>query len=98
VRTGQSFPGKFEWQFKRLDESDVNWHAVFHACNAALITQVPELQQLAYFGQTSFTVTVVAAITIADGDEKNFEQRHRDCGRIFQFSPRAPLLRRERAD
>jgi hypothetical protein len=70
VRTCRSFPGKFEWQFNWFDESDVNWHGVFGASNAPLITQVPVLQRLVYFGHTPFTVAVVAAITMADSDRK----------------------------
>jgi hypothetical protein len=70
VRTRRSFPGKFEWQFNWFDESDVNWHDVFCADNTPLITQVPDLQRLAYFGHRPFTVAVVAAITMADSDHK----------------------------
>jgi hypothetical protein len=71
VRTRRSFPGKFEWQFNWFDESDVNRHGVVCASNAPLITQVPDLQRLVYFGHRPFTVAVVVAITMADGDRKS---------------------------
>jgi uncharacterized protein (DUF2147 family) len=48
----------------------VNPNAECYRCNIPLITQVPELQRLCEYAQTSFTVTVVAVITMAQGLSK----------------------------